>query len=210
MEFECAYKAGDYRAAEILGEALVGSGVKLGQVDLFWLANALYKRGNNAKALDYARLAYSHLNAKDKARCQANVNRCADLRRLLMAIKPSYRTRFAGEDSAIRDAQREAAAEAAEAAREAAAVAYSDSGDGIHSTEDFQVNSNWALEWSYDCTNFAQGTGNFIVDVKGDVEDVLVNQLGSTDSGVEYVHQGGDVYLEINSECSWTVKVVNQ
>lgn len=66
-EFECAYKANDFRAAEVLGEALASSGVKLAQRNTYWLANAYYKRGNGAKALQYVRLAYSHLTSKDKA-----------------------------------------------------------------------------------------------------------------------------------------------
>jgi hypothetical protein len=209
-EFECAYRAKDYRAAEVLGEALASSGVKLAQRNTYWLANAYYKRGNHAKASQYARLAYSHLTSKDKAHCQTNVNRCADLRALLIAIQPSYRARFAAEDSSIRATQREAAAEAAEAAREAAKVAFDDSGSGIHSTESFDVNGEWELQWSYDCSNFEGNNGNFIVEVDGDVSDVLVNELGSGNSGTEYVHQGGTVYLKINSECDWTVKAVNE
>jgi hypothetical protein len=208
-EFACVYRARDYRAAELLGEALLHLGVNFDQRDLYWLANSFYKRGNNGQAMTYARQAYSRLSSKDKSRCQSNINRCAELRRLLVAIQPSYRVRFADEDSAIESARRETEVEAAEATREAAATAFDDSGSGIHSTETFRVNGSWELQWSYDCSNFSD-SGNFIVEVQGDVSDVLVNQLGSGDSGTEYVHRGGNVYLEINSECDWTVKAVNE
>lgn len=208
-EFQCSYRAHDYRAVEVLGEAMLQSRIKLDQQGLYWLANSFYKRDNTEKALEYAREAYSRLSSKDKARCQSNANHCAELRHLLASIEPSYRTRFAAEDSSIRAEKRQAAADAAEAAREAAATAFEDSGSGIHSTEAFHVNGSWELQWSYDCSSFSDGTGNFIVNVDGDVSDVLVSQLGSGDSGTEYVHHGGNVYFEINSECNWTVKALN-
>jgi hypothetical protein len=208
-EFTCVFRARDYRAAEVLGESLTRTGVKLDQQDLYWLSYSYYKRGNNEKALQYARQAYSRVSAKDKARCQSNVSRCADLRQLLASIEPSYHARFAAEDSSIRAVQQQAAAATAEAAQEAAAIAFVDSGSGIHSTEVFHVNGSWELQWSYDCSGFSSDGGNFAVMIDGDVQDVLVNQLGTGDSGTEYVHEGGNVYLKINSECDWTVKAVN-
>lgn len=219
-EFACVYRANDYRAAEVLGEALVDYGTRLNGDDSYWLANALYNRGNASKALPYAQASYSHLKSAQKERCQTDVDHCADLRRLLIEIEPTYRSKFAAEDNVLRaaerqaqakasEAAREARADAAEAAREAAATAFSDNGSGIHSTEYFHVNGEWELDWSYDCSNVS-GSGNFIVEVNGDVNDLLVNELGSGDSGTEYVHAGGDVYLKINSECDWTVKAVNE
>jgi hypothetical protein len=34
-----------------------------------------------------------------------------------------------------------------------------------------------------------------------------VNELGASGSDTEYYHSGGTFYLEVNSECSWTVQV---
>jgi len=204
-EFTCVYTMHDYRAAELLGEALVARGKPLDEKTLYMLARAFYLRGNTPKALRYAKLGYSHIDDADKARCKQNRNRCEDFRQLLVTIDSSYRAKFAAEDAQI-------AAEAAAAARAAAAVALDISGSGIHSTEIFTVNGEWELDWSYDCTSFG-GQGNFIVTVfgaDGEMTSMGVNQLGDLDSGTEFFHQGGDIYLEINSECDWTVKAVNE
>lgn len=209
----------DYRAAEVIGEALVAGGGSLDQNKTYMFANALYLRGNTAKALHYAALAYGRVDTGNKATCNRNVNRCADLRQLLSKLDSSYRRKFAAEDAQAKAraeaAARQARAAAAEQAREAAAVALDISGSGIHSTETFTVNNEWELDWSYDCSDFGSedgnGTGNFIVSIQGDASDLPgVNQLGTSDSGTEYYHHGGTVYLEINSECKWAVKAVNE
>jgi hypothetical protein len=206
---QCVYSKHDYKAAEVVGDALHAATPSLDPKTSYLIADAFYQRGNSAKALQYAKLGYSHLHAKDKASCATSPTDCAQLRTLLVALDPTYRAKFASEDTRIKAAQAEAAREAAAAAREEAATAFSYSGSGIHSTETFYVNSEWMLEWSYDCSNFGN-EGNFIVTVSGDTDAVAVNQLGSGDSGIEYMHAGGNVYLEINSECSWTVKAVNE
>jgi hypothetical protein len=84
-------------------------------------------------------------------------------------------------------------------------------GSGTKSTQKFSTSSDWDLNWTYDCSNFGQ-KGNFQVMIyNGDgsmsIENGAVNQLGSKDSGVEHYHKGGTYYLEVNSECSWTVQV---
>jgi hypothetical protein len=212
-EFACVYAAQDYRAAEVIGEAFILAGGSPNQSMMYHLANAFYLRGNSSKARQYAILGYSRVTNSDKGRC-SNTDSCADLRGLLTKVDPKYRGQFAAEDAKAKAqadaAARQARTAAAEAARAAAAVALDISGSGSHSTEVFSVNQEWALDWSYDCSNFSDGTGNFIVNVNGDVSTLGVNQLGSVDSGTEYFHQGGNVYLEINSECSWTVKVINE
>lgn len=85
-------------------------------------------------------------------------------------------------------------------------------GNGTKTTEKFTTGSDdWHLGWNYDCTKFAGGTGNFIVGVDksgGGFSGITgVNQLGGKDAGVEAYHQGGTFYLDINSECAWSVKV---
>jgi len=212
-EFSCVYSVQDYKAAEVIGEALLLSGASISQGTMYQIANSFYQRGNDTKALQYARIAYSKVDATDKAKCNSNVNSCADLRTILIKLDSSYRKQFAAEDAQAKaqadESDREANAAAAASAREAAATVLDINGSGIHSTETISVNSEWELDWSYDCSNFSDGTGNFAVMVDGDVSAVAVNQLGGGDSGTEYMHQGGNIYLEINSECSWTVKVVN-
>jgi hypothetical protein len=87
-------------------------------------------------------------------------------------------------------------------------------GSGTKTTKKFSAAGDWDLRWSYDCSGF--GTkGNFIVqpqaaDALSEVAMLTpVNQLGDKGSGVEHYHAGGNgIWLEINSECSWSVKAV--
>ena len=82
-------------------------------------------------------------------------------------------------------------------------------GNGTKSTQTFTAPSNWTLDYTYDCSSFMGGRGNFqvyIFNADGSMSYANgVNQLGSGGSDTEYYHQGGSLYLEVNSECSWTV-----
>jgi|GEM_PF-5640570 len=84
------------------------------------------------------------------------------------------------------------------------------SGSGSKSTQTFTAPANWNLNWSYDCSKFLGGTGNFqvyIYNADGTLNDATgVNQLGASGSDTEYYHNAaGSLYLVVNSECSWTV-----
>jgi hypothetical protein len=74
------------------------------------------------------------------------------------------------------------------------------------------VPSEWNLSYSYDCSN-SGGTGNFIVNIHNsdnspDFFAPGVNELGASGLNVEHYHaDAGTKYLEINSECNWTVTV---
>lgn len=80
-------------------------------------------------------------------------------------------------------------------------------GSGIKTTQRFKAPDEWAIGWSYDCSNFGTN-GNFAINVDGDVSDLAANVLGPRGHDVTYEHSGGDVYLQINSECDWHVKAV--
>jgi len=85
------------------------------------------------------------------------------------------------------------------------------SGSGSKSTQTFTVGNNWQMQWSYDCSSFGD-RGNFQVYIyTGDgamsFDNNGVNQLGSSGSDMDYYHTGGSYYLEVNSECSWHIKV---
>ncbi len=84
------------------------------------------------------------------------------------------------------------------------------SGTGIKSTEKFTTpGEDWDLAWSYNCASFGF-KGNFAVTAKypdGSFFNVVVNELGMSGVSVEHLHQGGTFYLEMNSECHWSVKV---
>ncbi len=83
------------------------------------------------------------------------------------------------------------------------------SGSGTKSTQTFTAPSSWTLDYSYDCSSYGY-KGNFQImtytaDGNMDFSNTPVNQLGKSGSDTEYYHSGGQLYLEINSECSWTV-----
>jgi hypothetical protein len=86
------------------------------------------------------------------------------------------------------------------------------SGQGAENTPQFTVTSTWKLDYSYDCAD-AGGTGNFIVTEDGgnDMGGLNVNALssGATSSTWAY-NDAGSHYLSINSECSWSMKVVDE
>ena len=89
-------------------------------------------------------------------------------------------------------------------------VVYSGSGSGQHTTQRFSVGDDWDLKWSYNCENFGSA-GNFQVYVNGAPDPEMgVNELGMHGQGTEHFHGGaGKRYLEMNSECDWTVKAVS-
>ncbi len=95
----------------------------------------------------------------------------------------------------------------------APATLFTQSGSGIGDTAQFTVTrSSWQLQWSYDCSSFGS-SGNFIVTVNGyggasGTSDAGVNELGTGSSGDEHYYDSGTFNLSVNSECNWTVTVV--
>lgn len=82
------------------------------------------------------------------------------------------------------------------------------SGNGLKTTKTFRVHGDWDLHYSYNCANFALGQGNFQVWEDGAM-GIYVNELGKRGSDVTHEHDGsGSLALKINSECRWTIKVV--
>jgi hypothetical protein len=81
-------------------------------------------------------------------------------------------------------------------------------GSGIKSTEKFTVHGDWDLHYTYDCASFGY-QGNFIVTGSEGLFDDYVNELGVKGSDVTHEHDGGTMYLKVDSECSWTLKVVD-
>jgi hypothetical protein len=84
-------------------------------------------------------------------------------------------------------------------------------GKGIKKTALFAVPAEWTLAYSYDCAAFGYA-GNFAVTeykATGSMVDVLVNELGDKGSDTSAQHaDAGQRYLEVNSECDWSMKVV--
>lgn len=81
-------------------------------------------------------------------------------------------------------------------------------GNGIKRSTKFTTSGDWAIDWSYDCSAFLGGSGNFQIFVEGDTTDVATNELGKSGSGTQPEYTGaGTFYLEMNSECIWHVTV---
>lgn len=81
-------------------------------------------------------------------------------------------------------------------------------GSGIENTPRFRTPGTWLLRWSYNCASFGQ-SGNFAVLEDGGVGGVAVNELGLNGHGKTYGYgDAGRHYLEVDSECHWSVKVV--
>lgn len=98
-------------------------------------------------------------------------------------------------------------------------VVFQQIGSGTAQTAVFKVPSTWNLTWSYDCTQFLGGRGNFIVSIYDfygqnsqlDLDNQGVNQLGASGKGTEHYYSGGNKkYLKIVSECSWGVLVTKK
>ena len=84
------------------------------------------------------------------------------------------------------------------------------SGNGASNTATFtapDLPGEWAITYSFDCTSYGY-QGNFALTVQtagGDYIDLVANDLAMSGNATTYVHGGGAVYLEINSECDWHV-----
>jgi len=85
-------------------------------------------------------------------------------------------------------------------------------GSGIKKTAIFTVPDDWKITWSCDPSSFYGSEYNvqvYVYNSDGTPADVAINEIckkGNTNGETEE-HQGGDVYLEINSEGSWNIQV---
>jgi hypothetical protein len=69
---------------------------------------------------------------------------------------------------------------------------------------------DWDLQYAYDCSSFGM-QGNFMVAIKGgdgSMTGMMVNKLGRSEADTDHYHTGGTFFLEVNSECSWHIKVM--
>ena len=89
---------------------------------------------------------------------------------------------------------------------------HSFTGSGIKKTAIFTAPDDWKITWSCDPSSFYGSQYNvqvYVYSSDNTPTDVAINEIcknGNT-SGDTEEHQGGDVYLEINSEGSWKVQV---
>lgn len=86
-------------------------------------------------------------------------------------------------------------------------------GNGAKKTNSFTVPDNWQLVWKCDPTSFNGSTFNLIVSVMptdGSLGDpAAINTMCSTTNTHDMTaeHSGGNIYLDVNSEGSWTIEV---
>jgi hypothetical protein len=85
-------------------------------------------------------------------------------------------------------------------------------GNGNKTTQTFTVGSDWKILWSCDPSSFYGGEYNIIVSVYGSdgtLIDLPVNTICKAGNTSDYSeeHQGGSIYLEIDSEGSWKLQV---
>jgi hypothetical protein len=85
------------------------------------------------------------------------------------------------------------------------------SGSGQQNTAKFTVTGTWKLKYSFDCSAFGQ-SGNFQVYEDGGIGSALsVNDLAKAKSASTLAYDdAGTHYLQVNSECSWTMKVIDE
>lgn len=85
-------------------------------------------------------------------------------------------------------------------------------GSGEAKTRRFWVTSTWKLSYSFNCKSFG-GAGNFIVmeDGGSDFNGVDVNDLANGKTASTWAYDdAGRHYLQVISECSWTMKVIDE
>ncbi len=86
-------------------------------------------------------------------------------------------------------------------------------GNGNKKTQTFSVPGDWRIAWSCDPTSSYFGSYNLIVDVDNSDGSYLdpgaINTIcksGNTSDQTEE-HQGGTVYLDVQSEAAWTIQI---
>jgi len=85
-------------------------------------------------------------------------------------------------------------------------------GSGEANTRRFTVTATWKLIYSFNCSAFGS-SGNFQVfeDGGSDFNGVSVNDLAMSKSSSTWGYDdAGTHYLQVNSECSWKMKVVDE
>jgi hypothetical protein len=98
---------------------------------------------------------------------------------------------------------------AASAAR-AKSIVLQTSGNGAKTTNTFTVAANWSVKYSYDCGGAGKASNFSIIQHGSAIPLPIVNTTGAKGSDTSYQHaDGGQLALEINSTCDWTVTVTS-
>ena len=81
-------------------------------------------------------------------------------------------------------------------------------GAGSTRTKDITPGDGWSLAWAYDCSLPVAAPKGLTVTVKGLAGATPERHTDGRGSGVATYAKGGPVYLEIDSRCAWSVKVL--
>jgi hypothetical protein len=83
-------------------------------------------------------------------------------------------------------------------------------GSGIQTTPPFTVTATWQLAYAFDCSSFGKGNFQVYEYDGGDLKNELTNDLATSKSATSWAYDAGTRHLEINSECAWTVEVIDE
>jgi hypothetical protein len=86
-------------------------------------------------------------------------------------------------------------------------------GSGSQNTAPFTVTATWQLAYAFDCTSAYGSNGLFqVYEYDGNTpKDILANDLGTSKQANSWAYDGpGTRHLNINSDCAWTVEVVDE
>jgi hypothetical protein len=75
---------------------------------------------------------------------------------------------------------------------------------GIKRTATFTVDGSWDLKYTFDCASFGYDPDHTNIPI-GVPANAMARQGGDT----THQHRKGSYYLEINSECDWTLQVID-
>lgn len=82
-------------------------------------------------------------------------------------------------------------------------------GNGIKNTPSFTTGADWSVSYTFNCAGFGD-KGNFSITDGTQLAAVLASALDTKGADTTYQHDdAGKHYLEIDSECSWTVTVTD-
>lgn len=86
---------------------------------------------------------------------------------------------------------------------------FSLSGTGTRNTQIFSIDTAWTIEWSFDCSPYLR-VGMFelnIYDGGGVFKQRVVRTIRAASYARMIYPHSGKYYLQIETECDWTVRV---
>jgi hypothetical protein len=93
--------------------------------------------------------------------------------------------------------------------RETPGVLWREEGSDTHRSRPFRAPDRWRIIWSFDCSGFVGGQGNFKVTGEGAFAGVEIQAYDDEAEGSQPVRGGGVGRLVINSVCDhWEVQAV--